>query len=261
MEQDASTAGAWTLGRHHGETTLDRRDDDELVALAQRGQAAAFATIYRRHHHDVDALCRRLLGSRHDAEDAVQQTFLAAHRDLLTRRQPVVLRPWLRTIARNHCISLLRARRTHAQLSESAAASDGPATVVQLREETRELLTDLAHLPGDQRTALLLAEVCELDHAEVAAVVDCRPQKVKALVFQARATLDAMREARAIPCTEIRDQLVTAAGADLRRGPLRRHLAECESCRRFQRALRRRRRLPRLLPAAALKAQTHIDAR
>src|SRR5690606_21972540 len=62
-------------------------------------------------------------------------------------------------------------------------------------------------------------------------------QKVKALVYQARSALIAQREARDTPCEEIREQLATATGGVLRRGPLRRHLRACDGCREFRAAV------------------------
>jgi hypothetical protein len=82
-------------------------------------------------------------------------------------------------------------------------------------------------------------------------VVGCPPAKVKALVFQARSALIADREARSTPCTEIREQLEVASGGALRRGPLRRHLRQCEPCRIYRTAVADQRAgLALLLPVA-----------
>jgi hypothetical protein len=73
--------------------------------------------------------------------------------------------------------------------------------------------------------------------------------KVKSLVFQARSSLIESRRAREIPCQEIREQLATATGGVLRRGPLRRHIRACPGCAEFRDdVMRQRRALAAILP-------------
>jgi hypothetical protein len=112
-------------------------------------------------------------------------------------------------------------------------------------------------LPDDQRSALILSELGDLSHAEVAEVIECEVAKVKSLVFQARSGLIERRQARETPCVEIREQLATLRGGSLRRGPLRRHLKECPGCSEFREEVRRQRQmvaavLP-VMPTLALK--------
>src|SRR3954465_3031489 len=70
-----------------------------------------FEAIYDRHHAALFGFCRHMLGSREEAEDALQQVFVAAYRELQAGREPEHLRAWLYAIARNRCVSMLRARR------------------------------------------------------------------------------------------------------------------------------------------------------
>jgi RNA polymerase sigma factor (sigma-70 family) len=232
--------------------------DERLVALVRAGDEGAFEALYDRHHPAILGFCRHMLGTREEAEDAVQHTFLAAFRDLVRDDKPIELRPWLFAIARNRCVSLLRARRPQVAIELAEPATDGLAATVERREDLRELLADLAHLPEDQRAALLLAELGALDHAGIARVLGCPREKVKALVFQARTALAASREARATPCDQIRLELATASGAALRRGPLRRHLRACDGCRAFKAEVAMQRKLLALalpvVPSIALKA-------
>jgi len=232
--------------------------DERLVALVRSGDEDAFEALYDRHHPAILGFCRHMLGTREEAEDAVQHTFLAAFRDLAGSRKQIDLRPWLFAIARNRCLSLLRARRAHLSIELVEPATDGLAATVERREDLRELLADLACLPEDQRAALLLAELGALDHAGIATVLGCPREKVKALVFQARTSLAAGREARATPCEDIRVELATASGAALRRGPLRRHLRTCDGCRAFKTEVATQRKLMALalpvVPSVALKA-------
>ena len=247
-------------GLHVPARLLRVASDERLVALVRDGSESAFEAMYERHHRGILAFCRHMLGSAHEAEDAVQHTFLAAYRDLLASEKPIVLRPWLYAIARNRSLSILRARRERPASDEEAleVATEGLGAQVQRRQDLRELLADLERLPLEQRGALVLAELGDLSHDEIAEVIGVGKGKVKALVFQARESLAAGREARETPCAEVREELATARGAALRRAPLRRHLDECAGCRSFRAEVKRQRRamaaiLP-VIPTAGLKA-------
>ena len=214
--------------------------DDRLVDQIRRGNEVAFEVVYDRHHRGILAFCRHMLGSRDEAEDAVQQTFTSAYTDLQSNDREIRLKAWLYTIARNRCLSTLRARREQpAELDDQPTA--GLTEAVQHRADLRDLLDDMRELPEEQREALVLFEVADLSQAEVARVIGVEPMKVKALVFQARSALIEKREARAIPCAEIREQLATATGGALRRGPLRRHLKVCDGCSEFRDQVRAQR--------------------
>jgi RNA polymerase sigma factor (sigma-70 family) len=228
---------------------LTALSDDKLVDQVRRGNATAFEVVYDRHFRGILSFCRHMVGSREEAEDAVQQTFASAFSDLQSNDRPIRLKAWLYTIARNRCLSVLRARREQAAELEDLPALGGLSEQVQQRADLRELLSDLRDLPDDQREALVLYEIGDLSQAEVANVIGVEPVKVKALVFQARSTLIENREARDIPCQEIREQLATATGGALRRGPLRRHLKACDGCREYRDQVRTQRRaLAAVLP-------------
>jgi RNA polymerase sigma factor (sigma-70 family) len=231
--------------------------DDRLVEAVRAGRSDAFEAVFDRYHRQLLSFCRHMLGSREEAEDAVQQTFMAAYNDLTRSDKPIQLRPWLYTIARNQCLSLLRARREHASIEDIEPAVEGLAPAVARREDLRELLRDVSRLPVDQRSALLLAELGALSHDEIAGVVGCPKEKVKALVFQARSSLIAGRDARETPCAEIRRQLSTLSGGSLRRTRLRRHLRDCLGCREFDAKVKQQRKAMALVlpvvPTAALK--------
>ena len=223
--------------------------DARLVALVRERNPAAFEAVYNRHHRAILSFCRHMLGDPQEAEDAVQQTFLAAYSDLISSDKPIQLRAWLFTIARNRCYSLLRGRREQPTAELEEPLTEGLASQVQRRQDLRDLVVDLRCLPDDQRAALVLAELDALSHEEIAIALDVPREKVKALVFQARESLVASRAARETDCTEIREQLATQRGGALRRGNLRRHLRDCAGCRDFRRQVeRQRRQLAALLP-------------
>jgi RNA polymerase sigma factor (sigma-70 family) len=226
-------------------------DDAALVRRTQAGDEVAFEAIFKRHHAPLLSYCRHMLSNRAEGEDALQQAFLKAHQALLGGSAPRELRPWLYAIARNCCLSAITARRPTTSLEDHTPALAGLADELRAREDLRELLAGISRLPEDQRSALLLAELDDLDHQAIATIVGCRVSKVKALIYQARSSLIADRDARNTPCQEIREQLSVAHGGELRRGPLRRHLKLCVGCRDFQLAVSAQRQsLGVLLPVA-----------
>jgi RNA polymerase sigma factor (sigma-70 family) len=230
--------------------------DERLVEQVRRGNEVAFEVIYDRHHRAILSFARHMLASVEEAEDAVQHTFISAYDALRADRREIKLKAWLFAIARNRCLSTLRARREQAAELEDLPTA-GLSEEVQQRADLRELLGDMRQLPDDQRAALVLSEIGDLSHTEIGGIVGCDPVKVKSLVFQARSSLIESRNARAIPCAEIREQLATLRGGALRRRSLRRHLSACAGCAEFRDDLQRQRRaiaavLP-VIPSIGLK--------
>jgi RNA polymerase sigma factor (sigma-70 family) len=247
---DALTARmpVWTL---RSKRLLALVGDERLVEEIRRGNELAFEIVFERYGTPILGFCRHMLGSREEAEDAVQHTFAAAFHDLQRGgERQITLKPWLYTIARNRCLSLLRARREQpAELEE--LPTEGLAEQVERRAELRDLLGDLRELPDEQRAALLLAEAADLSHAEVAGVLGCEVARVKALVFRARSGLIERREARATPCADIREQLANLRRGSLRRSELRHHLRHCAGCSEYREEIRRQRQmLAAALPVA-----------
>ena len=216
--------------------------DGRLVGRIRDGSEEAFTTLWERYHRPLLSYCRQLLGSHHEAEEAVQQTFANAYRALRQgEERDLQLRPWLYRIARNQCFSMLRARKPAEELGDEEPSLVGLSEEVAGRAELRALLRDLAALPTEQREALVLAELHDNSHAQVAEILGCSQNKVKALVFQARSSLMKSREARELQCGEVQEQLSVLRGGSLRRAVLRRHLAECEACTLFAAEVKRQR--------------------
>ncbi len=232
--------------------------DDGLVEQMRRGNEAAFEVAFERHGRGILGFSRHMLGSPEEAEDVVQHTFAAAYRDVQRPgERRIALKPWLYTIARNRCLSLLRARREEtAELHD--VATEGLSEQVERRAELRELLADVRELPEEQRAALLLAEAAGMSHAEVAGVLGCEAGAVKGLVFRARSGLIERRSARETPCVEIREQLATLRGGALRRNELRHHLRTCPGCTAYRDEVRRQRQMMAVafpvVPSVGLKS-------
>ncbi|HEV3000801.1 MAG TPA: RNA polymerase sigma factor [Solirubrobacteraceae bacterium] len=221
------------------------------MRLVRLGHEPAFEQLYDRHHRGILSFCRHMLGSRDEAEDAVQHTFIAAYRDLRASDKPIHLKAWLYTIARNRCLSVLRARREQVAIEDVEPSVDGLAAEVQRRQDLKDMLRDLHRLPHDQRAALVLSELGALSHEEIAMTLDVRKEKVKALVFQARESLISSRRAREADCAEIQQQLAVLRGGSLRRTTLRRHLEHCPACQEYRAEVQRQRAaLAIILPVA-----------
>ncbi|HYI37412.1 MAG TPA: sigma-70 family RNA polymerase sigma factor [Thermoleophilaceae bacterium] len=235
---------------------LALRGERHLVVRLRAGDEAAFEVLYDRYASSLLSFCRHMLGRTEEAEDAVQQVFASAHAALQRDTNELELKPWLYAIARNRCLSMLRARREHPD-ADVEPSTAGLQEQVQTRADLRQLVADLGDLPENQRAALLLTELEDLSHAEAATVLDCEPSQVKGLVFRAREGLIERREARSAPCEEIRAELSTARRGGLRRGRLRHHLAACPGCTEYLEEVRRQRRMMALIlpviPATGLK--------
>jgi RNA polymerase sigma factor (sigma-70 family) len=224
---------------------------------------AAFEALYDRYHRNLLAFCRHMLGSREEAEDVLQHTFLAAYRKL-PDGDGVRVKPWLYTVARNRCLSVLRARRESVSLEQDLVGTEGLVAEVHRRDDLRALVRDVQRLPHDQREALLLFELGDSSHEEIATILGVRKEKVKALVFQARETLMGWRAARDTPCSEVREQLATLRGSSLRRASIRRHVEQCAGCAQYESEVSRQRAalaiaLP-VVPGAGLKAAVLASA-
>ena len=102
-----------------------RRSEEPSSPASRSGDDAAFEALYDAYHRKLLTFCRHMLGSREEAEDAVQHTFLAAYRCLRAGDEVAELKPWLYTIARNRCLSVMRARREEIELEDARPGHRG----------------------------------------------------------------------------------------------------------------------------------------
>lgn len=134
-----------------GDDPAAGRNDLALVVAAQAGDADAYVLLVERHAPRLLGLARRLLGNEQDAEDAVQEAFLRAHRALVGFRGESGFGTWLYRIALNACRDLGRA---HARIDEE-----------RLVRETEERFLDADYTVDPERVALALERREELDAA------------------------------------------------------------------------------------------------
>lgn len=188
-----------------GEESEDR--DTALMRRAAAGDGAAFAEVVDRHQAGVFRFARVLAGDDAFAEDALQETFLAAWRGAASFREEASVRSWLFSIARN---AVYRQHRRHVDepeamesLSDLGAAagwgSDEDPERIALRHESRQLLMDaLAQLSAGDREILAMRDGEELTGEETAALLGLTVTAMKTRLHRARLRLAAkVREAYA----------------------------------------------------------------
>ena len=199
---------------------------------------------YRKYSGEVLALALRIVGSRPDAEDVAQTTFLNAHRALLRGVQPANERAWLLAIARNVCRKRFKALRTRPReepLDEATipASEDEPSD--------GRLAAALGTLPAMQRAVLVLHDLEGHSKRELKGPLGLSSTAFDALLFRARSAVrDELRAGDAPLACDETGELVERQLADRlgngERATLRAHLRTCAACATKARSARARKR-------------------
>jgi len=169
-------------------------DDSALVQRVRRGETAAFDTLVRRHMKSAFAVAYRILGQREDAEDLVQEAFVAALEHLDTFDLGREFRPWLLRIVANRAINARqhRERRRTEQIPEHApAATRSPAVAVEQHELQERLRIALDSLPERQQTIMRLAGYEGLNSTDIGEILHIPAGTVRWELHQARRALRA----------------------------------------------------------------------
>ena len=176
----------------------NRAEELALVERCRKGDLAAFETIYRTHSGRLYSVACRMLGNPADAEDMLQEIFLAAHRKLDSFRGESALGTWLFRLATNLCLDHLRSRAARAgQLTGAlddvpALADSGSRKLAERTVAKMDLERAMARLPEGCRTAFVLHDVEGLEHREVADMLGIAEGTSKSQVHKARLRLRAM---------------------------------------------------------------------
>jgi RNA polymerase sigma factor (sigma-70 family) len=222
---------------------LRLQSDDRLILLIRAGNEGAFELLFERYRPRLLSFCRHMLGSKEDAEDVLQDLFVAAYNAIRADERELNVRPWLYRIARNRCLNHLRrpvqdGRDTMDDQVHAHGIS--VADIVHKRADFRHLLADIQKLPETQRTALLLREIDVLSYEQIAEAMETTVPSVKSLLVRARMSLAEAAEARKLTCNDVRRELAEVVeGLKKTTPPIRRHLRDCEQCARYRSELRR----------------------
>jgi RNA polymerase sigma-70 factor (ECF subfamily) len=184
-------------------------DDRRLAARCRAGDRDACEELYRRHAPRVLGLARRMIGSAEDAEDAVQDVFLAVFRKLDSFRGESTLATWLYRLAMNVCLDRLRSRGTRERKVTDAFDADDAAHAPAPQPQGRlspgaaiDLERAIAALPDAARAAFLLHDVEGFDHQEVGAMLGIAEGTSKSQVHKARLRIRAfLHQTRAVSAT------------------------------------------------------------
>jgi len=166
------------------------RDDIDLVTAAQGGDRAALEALLRRHQPRIHAVCRRLAGNDADADDAAQEALVAVVRGLSRFDGRSSVGTWIYRIATNASFDELRRRRRRPEPVD-ADLHDRPATGSAVDDTAQRLDVDdaLLQLPLEFRAAVVLRDLCGLDYAEIAEVLDIPAGNVRSRISRGRAAL------------------------------------------------------------------------
>ncbi len=180
---------------------MDELTDEQLMLLVKHDNAEAFDRLFRRHGRRLLGYLSRTCGDRGDAEDLVQEVFLAVFRARKDWRPVARFSTWLYTMARNARANRwkqgMRERaRTAGFAAErigpgrgAAPACDGPPQRLAAGETEAAVASAIARLPARQREVLLLREVAGLAYEEIAEVASLALGTVKTELHRARRRL------------------------------------------------------------------------
>jgi RNA polymerase sigma-70 factor (ECF subfamily) len=160
------------------------------------------ALLYERYYERIFGYCLYHLGSREEAEDVAQTTFMWAYRGLRRGVVPRAEASWLFTIAQNACRARHRTRgrrREREVLSDPVTLADMAPAPVANTDDLMGLEDALARMPELQRRAILLREWRGLSYKEIAAELELSNAAVETLIFRARRSLAELLGGRPAP--------------------------------------------------------------
>ena len=179
---------------------LRAASDEKLIALTRHARDDAYETLVERYRPRLLGFLQHMLRSREDAEDVLQEVYVAALRAMRSDDRPIQAKPWLYKIARNRALNHLRRPTAVAVESmdafESRGAGSSALEAVTGRERLREIVGDVHNLPESQRTALILREFDALSYTEIADAMETTVPAVKSLLVRARIGLASAAQER-----------------------------------------------------------------
>ncbi len=173
------------------------QSDAELVRLAQAGDLDAFAEIVRRHERRLRVVLLRILDDSRDVEEAVQDVFVQAWRNLDRYRGDAALFTWLYRIGVNAALARKRRRQPIAvdlavlegQKASTVRREHVPEAAAELSDLRSLIVSALAELSFEYREAVVLRDVAGLSNIEVAAALGISVAAAKSRIHRGRLRL------------------------------------------------------------------------
>lgn len=169
-------------------TSIESAPDAVLAGRAADGDTDAFSVLVRRHAPYLVAFATRMMSSRADAEDCVQEAFITAWQKLPTLDAPERVRSWLSTIVVRKVNDRFRRRHPVDSIDEIeiADAGVGPEERAELGSQLEQLGRALASLPEEMRVAWVMREVGGHSYQEIAAQTGATESTVRGRIARAR---------------------------------------------------------------------------
>lgn len=180
-----------------------RRQDDDLVARTQAGDAGAFDELILKHSPRLYGLVYNMTSNHEDTHDMLQDVWSKAYRSINTFRGKSSFYTWIHSIAVNMTINFLkrRARRTHQSLDDidsgiqqdkdfvELAATSTPIREANLNELQKRLNDAMQDLSEDHRTVVTMFDIQGLPHGEIAKILGISEGTVRSRLFYAHRQL------------------------------------------------------------------------
>jgi RNA polymerase sigma-70 factor (ECF subfamily) len=165
-------------------------DDRALMRRIRHGDETAFTLLVTRHGGRMQGVARRLLGSRADAEDAVQRAFMKCFTAAGAYRPEWAVSTWLYRILANVCFDEIRRRRARPEVHEAPPARGRPDGTAERIDFDRAL----ARVPDEARALIVLRYAEGLSYRELARVRGIKVNTVKSQLARGKSALRAALE-------------------------------------------------------------------
>jgi len=142
--------------------------DENLIKKTAAGDAEAFKKVYEGTGSAVYGLALSILRNRHDAEDAMHETFLKVYKNAGMYRPEGKPLAWVLTITRNVCFNMLQSRTVHEDIEKHTYLEDVSANTEEIAENKMILNSALSLLEADEREIIMLHALAGWKHREIA---------------------------------------------------------------------------------------------